>query len=336
MQTAPNNEPLRVADLAPEGMKQQKLAMLLSLAVGFLMLLGKGFAYIITGSAAILSDAAESVVHVAAVSFAVYSLWLSTRPADASHPYGHEKIGFFSAGFEGGMIVLAALYIIYEAIHKWVIGLHLENLGTGTIIVAAAGALNGALGAFLVWQGKRFKSLILEANGKHVLTDSYTSAGVIVGLILVHVTGWLDFDPILAIIVAVNILVSGGRLMRRSVAGLMDEADPNLVQKLRTSLDSLVQAKGIAYHSLRYRNTGNRLWVEFHLLFPRGTSIEAAHEVATEIEVALDRGLDYPVEVMTHLESIEDHAKVHEGAGHAPEIWPGDEDGGSPHAGSPK
>lgn len=147
----------------------QQLAIRLSLGVGLLMFLGKTFAYYLTGSAAIFSDAAESVVHVAAVGFAAFSLWLSLKPADESHPYGHEKINFFSAGFEGAMIVIAAVFIVFSAIGKWMAGLHLERLGEGTLIVAGAALINGVLGWYLVWLGKRQGSLILEANGKHVL-----------------------------------------------------------------------------------------------------------------------------------------------------------------------
>ncbi|MRR37284.1 cation diffusion facilitator family transporter, partial [bacterium] len=175
--------------------KQLTFAMRLSLAVGLLMFVMKVGAYALTGSAAILSDAAESVVHVAAVVFAAYSLKLSYKPADENHPYGHAKISFFSAGFEGAMIILAAVYIIYESIHKWFLGLHLENLGAGTALTAAAAAINGGLGAYLVWLGRRKKSLILSANGKHVLTDCWTSIAVLVGLGLVLVTKWLPFDP---------------------------------------------------------------------------------------------------------------------------------------------
>ncbi len=140
-----------------------------SLVIGVLMFVMKVGAYLLTGSAAILSDAAESVVHVAAVAFAAYSLRLSFRPADDQHLYGHTKISFFSAGFEGAMIILAALYIIYEVVAKWRAGLHLENLGLGTGLTALAMVINGVLGGYLVWLGKQKRSIILEANGKHVL-----------------------------------------------------------------------------------------------------------------------------------------------------------------------
>ncbi len=294
-----------------EATAQMQFAMRISLVVGFLMLAGKSYAYIITGSSAILSDAAESVVHVAAVSFAAFSLWLSMRPADQSHPYGHDKVSFFSAGIEGFLIVVAALYIMYVSISKWVSGLSIQNLDTGTIIVAVAGAINAGLGWYLVWQGKRHRSIILVANGKHVLTDSWTSLGVIIGLLLVLWTGWLPFDPILAILVALNILWSGGKLVRQSVGGLMDEGDPGRDAELRSLLDAETEKRGMRYHQLRHRNSGTGLWIELHLLFPGDTPVKSAHWQATEIEAAIKKQLGVPVTITTHLEPIEQHTEVH-------------------------
>ena len=288
------------------------LAIRVSLAVGFLMLAGKGYAYVITGSAAILSDFAESIVHVVAVSFAAFSLWLSIRPADESHPYGHEKVGFFSAGTEGAMIVIAAVYIIYAAVDKWLHGLQLDNLGEGTFFTAAATLINGALGAFLVWQGKKYRSLILTANGKHVLTDSWTSLGVIVGLVLVMLTGWRPFDPILAILVALNILWSGGKLIRQSVGGLMDERDPKVEQILRRALNEETRKRGLDYHEFRSRNTGTSVWVDLHLLFPKDTSLGVAHWKATEIEGAVRAQMTVPIIFTTHLEPVEFHDETHQ------------------------
>jgi cation diffusion facilitator family transporter len=290
---------------------QQLFAIRLSFAVGLLMFAGKTYAYFITGSAAILSDAAESVVHVIAVSFAFYSMWLSHQPPDKSHPYGHDRIGFFSAGFEGAMITLAALFIIFEAVRKWAEGLHVERLDTGTMYVTAAALINAALGAFLIWRGRRHQSLILIANGRHVLTDVWTSVGVIVGLVLVMVTGWLPFDPIFAIFVATNILWTGGRLMRQSVGGLMDEADPVLERLLRTTLDRETAARGLAYHEFRYRNSGTSVWVDVHLLFPAGVPVEDAHASATAIETAVQQALTVPVTIITHIEPAEAHDRAH-------------------------
>ncbi len=286
-------------------------AMRLSLIVGLLMFLGKSFAWWITGSAAILSDALESVVHVAAVGFAAFSMRLSARPADERFHYGYERIAFFSAGFEGAMIVIAALAILAAAIQKWMAGLVLESLGTGIFLVAGAALLNGALGWHLIRTGRRTGSLILEANGRHVLTDCWTSVGVIVGLALVVTSGWRPFDPICAILVALHILWSGGQLMLRSMRGLLDWADPKAEQILRRQLDELAWAEGADWHGLRLRETGGRLLVEVHLLFPYDHAVGAAHAAATRIEEHLARALDQPVEVTTHLEAREDHEGVH-------------------------
>jgi cation diffusion facilitator family transporter len=301
---------------------QARTAMRISLAVGILMLVAKLFAYFATGSAAILSDAAESVVHNVAVMFAVYSLRLSLKPPDKDHMYGHDRISFFSAGFEGVMIVVAAMYIAYEAVVKWIGGLRLENIDSGIWIIGAATVINAGLGWWLVVKGKKLNLLILEANGKHVLTDSWTSLGVIFGLFLVKLTGWLPFDPIIAIVVASNILFTGYKLVRRSVGGLMDETDPESDKRLRAILDRETQRCGISYHHLRHRNAGNRLMVEFHLQFNDDVPIAQAHETATAIEKELLAALPYQTEVLSHLEPLHGHDEVHEkllrGTGEAP------------------
>ncbi|MCE9614578.1 MAG: cation diffusion facilitator family transporter [Lentisphaerae bacterium] len=287
------------------------LAINLSFFIGLLMFCMKVGAYLLTGSAAILSDAAESVVHVAAVTFAAYSMRLSFRPADDSHLYGHAKISFFSAGFEGGMIIVAAVYIIYVSIHKWLHGLALENLGFGTALTAVAAALNGALGAYLLWTGRKRKSLILVANGKHVLTDCWTSLAVLVGLGLVMLTGWLPFDPICGILMALNILVSGGGLIKSAFQGLMDQADPAIQKQLRDLLDRETAQRGISYHELRHRNHGDAHWIELHLLFPPHTSLAEAHRAATAIEQVIETTLEPRAYVTSHLECVSDHDEVH-------------------------
>lgn len=292
-------------------MRQTRFAMRLSLAFGVLMFVGKTGAYFITGSAAILSDAAESVIHVVAVGFATFSLWLSARPADKRFLYGYERISFFSAGFEGAMIILAAITIIAAAIQKWLTGIRLDNLGAGTLFVAAASVINALLGLYLVRTGKRTNSLILEANGKHVLTDSWTSFGVVGGLVLVLLTGWKPLDPICAVAVALNILWSGGHLVWRSFGGLMDYADPAAGSALRVKLDAICRELGLQYHGVRFRHTGQRLRVDVHLLFRYGVPVGEAHRLATELEVRLPKELNQPAEVVTHLESVEDHTDVH-------------------------
>jgi len=295
----------------PQSVRSQRFAMRLSLGVGFFMLASKVVAYWLTGSVAILSDAAESVVHIVAVSFAAYSLWLSLKPPDRSHLYGHDKISFFSAGFEGAMIVMAAVYIIYVSVQKWMAGLKLEHLGLGTGLIVLASLINGGLGFFLIAIGKKHRSFILEANGRHVLTDCWTSIGVVVGLTLAMFTGWLEFDPLVAILVALNILWSGGHLIRRSIGGLMDEVDPAVEAHLKKQLDPLTRQLSLQYHGLRHRSTGNTLWVECHLLFPENTTLASAHALATRIEEELEKQWPGRTEVLTHLETVDDHQQIH-------------------------
>lgn len=288
--------------------------MRLSLAAGLLMLAGKVTAYLITGSSAILSDASESVVHLAAVVFASFSLWLSLRPATQRYLYGFERINFFSAGFEGAMIVLAAFFIIAVSIRKWLVGIELVNLGAGTLFTLGAAGLNAALGWYLVRTGKRTRSIILEADGKHVLTDSWTSLGVVCGLCLVLWTGWKPFDPICAIAVALNILWSGGHLIWRSATGLLDSADPKTGSLLRAKLDAVCEELGLQYHGVRFRSTGQRLMVEVHLLFAASQTVGEAHRLATVLEERLTEALAQPAEVITHLEAQDDHEVVHRAA----------------------
>ncbi len=297
--------------LTERAIQDNRLAMRLSLLVGVAMLLGKGLAYFSTGSAAILSDAAESVIHLFAVIFAAFSLWLSSKPANPRFTFGYERISFFSAGFEGALIILAATLIIFEGIKKLETGIELQHLGFGTAIVAAAAAINAALGLYLVRTGRRTGSLILEANGQHVLTDSWTSFGVVVGLGLVILTGWQVLDPICAIIVALNIVWSGSRLIFRSVGGLMDYADPRTAELIGEALNKLCGELQVRYHGLRFRNTGFRLFIELHLLFPADVPLGTAHRLATELEERLPAVLGRTAEVVTHLESLEDHARVH-------------------------
>jgi len=304
----PQRDPARRSE---DELRAAHFAMRMSLAVGVVMLLGKTIAYYVTGSAAILSDFAESVVHVIAVAFAAFSLRLSTRPAAPTFLYGYERIAFFSAGFEGAMIIVAAIWILIEAVEKWLAGLPLNHLGSGVLLLLAAGALNAWLGWYLLRVGKRTHSLILEADGKHVLTDCYTSFGVVAGLGLVMLTGWKPFDPLVAIAVAVNILWSGGRLAWRSAVGLLDYSDPETGKQIREKLDAICAELGLDYHGVRYRTTGYRQIIEVHLLFPHATAVGEAHRLATLLEERLPMELGKPAEVITHLESLEDHERVH-------------------------
>ena len=279
-------------------------AIKLSFAFGFVMLLIKWYAYFLTNSSAILSDAAESIVHIIGVGFAVFSLWYSQQPADDEHNYGHEKITYFSAGFEGGLIILAALYIIFISINRLIYGIEISNIDQGTFFTIAASIINLFLGLFLIRKGKKTDSLILIANGKHVLTDSWTSFGVVIGLLLTWFTGWLPFDPIIAIVAAINILFAGGSLIKKSVAGLMDEVDIKDVEIIKNILSENVKEKKLDFHKLRIRERGETIWVDFHLLFPKNILLENAHNCATEIENKIKASLNKKVIITSHLETL--------------------------------
>jgi len=287
-------------------------AIRLSFYFGLLMLLIKWYAYYLTGSSAILSDAAESVVHIIGVGFAVFSLWLSLQPADAKHTYGHSKVSYFSAGVEGFLIVIAAAYIIVVSVEKFITGIEISNIDKGTYFTLSASVINLFLGWFLVRKGKKTNSIILIANGKHVLTDSWTSFGVVAGLLLTWITGWLPFDPIVAILAALNILWTGGKLIRQAIGGLMDETDNKLGNTIRTLLDTEVQKLGLEYHHLRFRESGDSIWIEFHLLFPSGVLLEDAHNTATDLETSIKSAIQADVQVLTHLEPMDTKDKGHE------------------------
>lgn len=257
--------------------KLKKFAATVSLAVGIGMFIFKFSAYLITGSAAIFSDAAESIVHVLATSMALYSIILSSRPPDKSHLYGHGNVEYFSAGIEGSLIIIAAIVIIYEAVSDIIIGPELKSLGTGVIIIGIAGVINLFLGFYLIKTGRKTNSLTLVADGKHVLTDSYTSIGVIIGIILVLITDILYFDPIFAIAVALNILITGYKLIRESIGGLMNETNPETLKTISDKLISIRKPFYIDIHELRFWTSGEAIFIDFHLTLPYYFNIKQTH-----------------------------------------------------------
>jgi cation diffusion facilitator family transporter len=287
-----------------------------ALIIGGALLVMKFIAYLLTDSAAIFSDALESIVNVLAAAMALYSVILAHRPADQEHPYGHGKVEFVSAGFEGGMMLVAALVMGLRAIEQFFHGARIDESA-----IAPAGALiiltmliNGGMGIFLVRQGRRDGSITLEADGRHLLTDAVTSAGVLVALILVKLTGLKQIDLITGVIIALYAGWAGARLLRRSAAGLMDEQDREDDRLLRSILDSHVGGSGnvgrepriCSYHKLRHRHSGRYHWVDFHIMVPRDWNIERGHQVASaieyEIEVALREG-----NATAHVEPCADH-----------------------------
>ena len=282
--------------------EEQKRVMNFSLAAALVLLGAKVTAAVATGSSAIYSDAAESVVHFLAVCFAAWALRLAHKPADETHHFGHDKVAFLSAGFEGAMISAAAVLIFYEAVRQMIVGVKIENLGFGVAVTGAAAGINLVLGLSLLAVGKRSGSPLLRANGHHVLTDVWSSAAVLVALGLYKFTGWVWWDPIAAMLAALNILRVGYQLIRESLGGLLDESDPAMEREIRELLDREVAKHGLAYHNFRYRHSGRTHWVEFHLVFEDALSVGEAHEAATMVEASVAEMLHPDGRVISHLE----------------------------------
>ena len=301
--------------LGVTGYEQQKRVMNLSLVVAVVLLGAKVTAAAITGSSAIYSDAAESVVHLLAVCFAAWALRLAHKPADETHHFGHDKVAFLSAGFEGAMISAAALLILYEAVRQMIFGVSISNLALGLAITASAAGINLVLGLSLLAVGKRNGSPLIRANGHHVLTDVWSSVAVLIALGLYKFTGWVWWDPIAAIFAALNILRVGYKLIRESLGGLLDEANPAAEQTIRTMLDAEVAKAGLTHHNFRYRHSGRTQWVEFHLVFDDSLSVGEAHTLATAIESRVAGMLHPDGRVISHLEP--------KSAEHQVESWEG-------------
>jgi cation diffusion facilitator family transporter len=297
----------RFAPLLTSELSLRRRAILASVVVGVVLLVIKFLAAALTGSAAILSDALESIINVVASGFAFYSVVLSARPPDRSHPYGHGKIESFSAGFEGALIILAALAILWEAVPGFFWPPALAELDLGIVLVLGAALVNAALGAFLIRAGKRTRSLALTADGKHLLTDVYTSVGVVAGLVLVRLTGWLLLDSLTACAVAVNILVSGTALLRQSVSHLMDEADEAVLRSIVDTLQSIRRPEWIDLHHLRSWRSGDRHHIDFHLTLPRYWNLEQCHEAETYVEEWLVEHLGGQGEALLHLDPCTPH-----------------------------
>ena len=285
---------------AGEEARARLRAVVISLAVSVVLLAAKYQAYRLTGSTAILSDALESIVNVVAAVFAIGALIFAGRPADRNHPYGHGKMEFMSAAFEGGLIAFAALVIVYEVVVSLTHGVELRALDVGLAIVLGAGLVNLALGYYLVRAGRRYDSLTLLADGRHVLADFYTSAGVVVGLLLVRITGLAWLDPLVAAVVALNLMWTGVRLIRQASAGLLDEEDPALLDRLLQVLQPHLGQGVIRIHHLRAIRAGRFHHVDAHLVVPEFWSVERSHELAEDVGERVMKELGVEGEMTLH------------------------------------
>ncbi len=289
------------------GMNRPRLYRLLwlSIAAALVTISLKTAAWALTGSVGLLSDAAESVVNLAAAIVAMAALRWATKPADDEHAYGHAKAEYFSAGVEGTLIVIAAAVIAVTAIDRLLHPQAIEDVGVGLAVSAVASLINFAVGYLLLRTGRRERSIVLEADGKHLITDVWTSVGVIIGVAGVAITGWQRLDALVALAVAVNIVATGGGLLRRSVSGLMDRA---LGEPERRQIEEVLAGffgSDVQFHALRTRQAGSRAFVSVHVLVPGAWTVQRGHDVVEEVEFALRERLPYAT-VFTHLEPAED------------------------------
>ncbi|WP_069131170.1 cation diffusion facilitator family transporter [Rhodohalobacter halophilus] len=289
-----------------------KNALRISLAVSVLSLIVKMGAFVITDSTTAMSDAAESVVHVLAVAFVLYGYHLSLKPADDTHLYGHERVEFLSVGVEGVVIILAGISILFLAIQNLITGFELQNLSTGIYLVGFAAVVNLILGLYVQKVGREENSMIAISNGKHILTDVWTSGGVIVTLLLINITGWVYLDTIVSISIAVYISYEGFKLIRYSVDGIMDARNPEVHNALETVLENELPATATGWHHLRHRTSGYTTWVELHVTFKKDISLKKAHDDATVLERKLIDALKSDAIVTIHLEPEAPHDELHE------------------------
>ena len=288
-----------------------KKALVISLVVSTISLSAKIAAFYITGSTAALSDAAESVVHLFAVIFVVYGYYLSLKPADDDHHYGHERIEFLSVGAEGAIIIIAGLTILYNAVESAITGIEIMNMGTGIILLVIAALINLVLGNYVLRVGRKHDNMIAVSNGKHTLTDVWTSGGVVTALAIIHYTGWLFIDVVVSVMIAAYIMYEAYKLLNFSVRGLMDTRNPSVDRALNEVLNSELPEGATDWHQLRHRTSGNTTWIEFHLVFKDDINLKKAHDRATLLERKLIDALRTDAVITIHLEPHDAHDESH-------------------------
>ncbi|MBP1701982.1 MAG: cation diffusion facilitator family transporter [Chloroflexi bacterium] len=277
----------------------------LSIAAAIITILLKLSAYWLTNSVGLLSDALESLVNLATAIVALFALKIATRPADEEFTYGYSKIEYFSSGFEGGMILLAAGSIIASALPRLLNPQPIEQVGLGLAISVVASLINLGVAQVLAKAGKQYNSITLEADARHLMTDVVTTGGVIAAIVIVSITGWVRLDPIIALLVAANILVTGIKLLRRSAHGLMDASLPEIqVQVIQETLQPF-EAEGVKIHALRTRSAAARGYVSMHVLVPGNWNVKRAHDLAEQIEIKI-RQKEPNLAVFTHVEPLDD------------------------------
>lgn len=276
-----------------------------SIGAAIVTLLFKFGAYRVTGSVGLLSDAVESMVNVVAALTALFALWYGTRPVDRNHPYGHEKIEFFASAVEGGLILFAAFSIMYYSGQRLLHPQPVESLDIGILITVIAAAINFAVARLLLRVAEQHHSVVLEADGKHLMTDVVTSLAVAVGLLVAWATGIERLDPLIGLLVAINIVRTGVDLLRVAFHGLMDRALPEEEEEQARAAIAAALPDGVSYHALRTRRAGSRRFVDLHLQVPGEMTVLASHDVAAVVEDAVAAAL-VNAETTVHIEPRED------------------------------
>jgi len=279
----------------------------LSIAAAILIIALKAWAYWLTGSVALLSDALESIINLVAAIVALFVLTVVARPADEDHPFGHDKAEYFSSGVEGALILIAAIAIAIAAVDRLLHPVPLHQLGLGIAISFIASVINFAVARVLFNAARRYESIALEADAHHLITDVWTSAGVLIGVAAVSVTGWDSLDPLVAIAVALNIVKTGVHLVRRSVLGLMDTALPAEELAAVEQILDRYRGEGVEYHALRTRQSGARRFISVHVLVPGAWSVQRGHDLVEHMEKEIYERFPH-ASVLTHLEPLEDPA----------------------------
>lgn len=276
----------------------------LSIAAAVITITLKSGAYFVTGSIGLLSDALESIINLVAAVVALWILKIAAQPPDDEHMYGHGKVEYFSSGLEGALIILAAISIGFAAFERLLNPQPLEQLGIGLVISIVATAVNFFVARILLKAGKAKHSIVLEADGHHLMSDVWTTVGVIIGIIAVSLTGWWRLDPIMAILVAVNIIWSGWKLINRSINGLIDvSVSKDVHEKIVKVLDGFIEKNEMDYHALRTRQSGAQKFLSVHILVPGNWSVSRGHDLLEEIEIKLCSEIENLV-VFTHLEPL--------------------------------
>lgn len=276
--------------------------------ISVVLFAGKVWAWYITGSVTILTDALESTVNVIAGLIGLYSIILAAKPRDINHPYGHGKAEFVSSAVEGALIFIAGVLIVYEAGQKLLSPEPLYELDTGLYIIAAAGIVNYMAGVFAVRQGKKHKSVIVESAGRHLQSDAYSTAAIVIGIILLMLTDWLWLDSAVAMVFAFVIMFTGYKVVRKSISGIMDEADVKKLQEVIDLLQEHRKEDWIDLHNLRVIEQGNRMHVDAHLTLPWYYDVQHAEQEIHAMEDLIDEHFDNQIEIFVHVDACQEYS----------------------------